>query len=428
MSLSDWLNRLETLHPVTIDLGLTRVQRVAELMGLLQLDCPVITVGGTNGKGSTIAFLESIYRHAGYRVGTYTSPHLLRYNERIRIVGVDCTDEAIIQAFEQIEIARGDISLTYFEYGTLAALYLLKQAQLDLILLEVGLGGRLDAVNIINPDIAIITSIDLDHTDWLGNTREAIGFEKAGIFRANVPAICGDFNTPETIFDHAAKLGAPLYCQGKNFTFHQGSDSWSWESQSFRGEGLPLPFLAIQNASTALMAVTCLQSQLPVNIQSIKDGIAEARVLGRFQCIQAQPEVILDVAHNPAAANLLARRLQSQPISGKTYAVFSALQDKDSAGIVAHFKEIVAGWYVAPLDTPRGATLQQLNDALEHDVPRLVRGILEAPYISPQASILAAYRQAILQCSPNDRIIVFGSFFTVAAVLNLAGQHETSRR
>lgn len=414
--LTDWLSWLENLHPKTIELGLERVQQVAAKLQVLQPACPVITVGGTNGKGSCVAFMQTIYLQAGYRVGAYTSPHLLQYNERIQIDGQPVSDALIVQAFQAIEAVRGNISLTYFEYGTLAALWLFKQAALDIMILEVGLGGRLDAVNLIDADVAIIASIDLDHTEWLGTTREAIGTEKAGILRPNKPVVCGDLAPPLSLLNKARQLSSPLYCQEQDFRFAINATSQNATfiarlatAKEMHLTELPLPILAPQNAATALMAISLLQPRLPVTISAIKTGLAIANVPGRFQLIRTQPNVWVDVAHNPAAAAMLATKLRQMPIAGKTYAVFSALQDKDVPGIIDKFADLINHWFIAPLPTVRSHTVMDLSK------------ILQQKYglnISAHSDILMAYQQALAQCQPCDRIIVFGSFYTVAAILN----------
>lgn len=391
-NLSSWLTYLETLHPKAIDLGLDRVGKVAHALNLIPFNSFVITVAGTNGKGSCVALSESILSAAGYRVGAYTSPHLLRYNERVRINGEFVTDEMLCKAFVEIEKARGDVSLTYFEFGTLAALLLFKQANLDVAILEVGMGGRLDATNIIDADIAIISSIALDHTEWLGNDREAIGFEKAGIMRAGKSCVCGDFDVPQSIRKYAQELRTNLYCpnEGSGYSF----------------DNLPLPKIAQQNAATVLKAIELLPQTFEVNRNAIKTGLKQVFLPGRFQIIG---KTILDVAHNPAAGELLAKNLQLMPCSGRTLAVVGMLSDKDILGTIQPLFPHVSAWYVGGLDVPRGAPTKLLADQIR----------IGANTVSEYISVTAAYRQALADAQPSDRIIVFGSFYTVAEVMQL---------
>ncbi|MFN7098497.1 MAG: bifunctional tetrahydrofolate synthase/dihydrofolate synthase, partial [Gammaproteobacteria bacterium] len=353
--LSSWLSKLEKLSYHEELPSLDRVSQVAHTLGLSAFSCPVITIGGTNGKGSCVATLEAIYLAAGYQVGAYTSPHLLRYNERIKIDGQEVDDNSIVDAFQVIEKARGKTKLNFFEYTTLAALYIFKQTELDILLLEVGIGGRFDAVNIINADVAIVASIDIDHTDRLGHTREQIGFEKAGIFRQQKYAICGDFTPPQSLIDYANKIDTTLLCQGKDFYFNVNNllSVWEWRGPQVQLHALPIPHLAMQNISTSLMAYCCLAEKLPVSHQALQQAIASVRVNGRFQEVATQPKVIVDVAHNPAAAFMLSQRLKQElKPDCKINAVFSAVHDKDISSMVAHLAEQVATWYVAPLKTP----------------------------------------------------------------------------
>lgn len=409
-TLEQWLQHLEIKHPQWMELGLARVQQVADRLQLVTMPCPVITVAGTNGKGSTVATLTTIYKAANYQVGCYTSPHLLHYNERIQINQTPATDEQLIGAFEQIEQARGDISLTYFEFSTLAALLLFKQAKLDIIILEVGLGGRLDAVNIIDADIAIITTIALDHQQWLGDTREQIGFEKAGIFKPHKLAICGDFDIPTTVRAQAEKLAIPLYCQTYDFGFTQQSNQWEWWNRHCRLANLPIPQLYLQNVATALQAIYLLQAQLPVSELAIHQALAKVKVIGRWQEITTSPcQVIVDVAHNPAAAKALAEKLQQQPCAGKTYAVVGMLADKDIEHTLQELHRVINAWYVADLSAiPRGASATTLSG--------LLTKITTAP-VYPKQNVHQAFAQAMRQANTMDRIIVFGSFHTVAPIL-----------
>lgn len=416
-SLVDWLKRLEPLRHQEQDLGLERIKQVVQNLNLQAFHCPVITIGGTNGKGSCIATLEAIYLHAGYQVGAYTSPHILHFNERIRINGKEVADNIIINALETIERARGDIFLSFFEFITLAGLLIFQQTNLDIVLLEVGIGGRFDAVNIIDADVAVIASVDLDHTEWLGDSREKIGFEKAGILRQGKYAVCGDFNPPQSILDYAAKVQAELFCQGRDFYFNVDNlqSIWDWHGPHVFLHALPFPHLAMQNVSTALMAYCCLAEKLPVSHQALTQAIKSVRVIGRFQQIKQSPRVIIDVAHNPAAAFMLSQRLKQELSSTvKIIAVFSALNDKDISTMVEHLSEQVTAWYIAPLASKRSRTLDDLHLELQ-------RG--GATEIKKFDNITSAYQNALLHSDADNCIIVFGSFYTVAEVLIFHQQH-----
>ncbi|MFW5453115.1 bifunctional tetrahydrofolate synthase/dihydrofolate synthase [Thioalkalivibrio sulfidiphilus] len=419
-TLDQWLAWQETLHPRAIDLGLERVARVAARLDLLTPACPVITVAGTNGKGSTVAMLEAIYRAAGYRVCAYTSPHLLRYNERIRIHGSLADDASLCRAFAAVDAARGEDTLSYFEFGTLAALWLFREAGADILVLEVGLGGRLDAVNIVDPDVSVVTSVGIDHEQWLGPDRESIGAEKAGIFRAQRPAVCGDPTPPASIAGTAARLGAKLYAAGQAFSWSvdASGDHWQW-----RGPGdvvlddLPPPALpgAIQfnNAATALTAVTLLAPRCPVPREAICRGLASVSLPGRFQRLRSDPAVILDVAHNPQGAEVLARTLAGHPVPGRTLAVIAMMADKDVRTVIRHLAPQVDLWFSAGLpELPRAMDAASLCAHL-----RAVAG--EA--VSCHDTVAEAYRQACAAAGPGDRVLVLGSFYTVSAVLDLEG-------
>lgn len=415
-TLHDWLNRIESFHPKAIEMGLDRMNAVAQKFIRSSFDCPVVTIGGTNGKGSCVAFLNAIFTAAGYRVGAYTSPHLLRFNERIIIQNQMVSDSDLIKAFQKVEQARGDIPLTFFEFTTLAALWLFQQAELDLILLEVGLGGRLDAVNWVDSDIAIVTTVALDHMDWLGDNTEAIGREKAGIFRAGKPAICGDFSPPASLMAVAKALNSDLYCIHHEFREHYtpNNNTFSWSSATCALTDLPLPRLPLQNASTALMAVECLQSRLPVTLTAIKKGLSHAFLPGRFQRLihPAGVEIILDVAHNPAAARLLARQIKEQPINkGQTCAMVGMLSDKDMLSTLQPLLPCVDKWFVAGLqhETPRGADSMKLANIL---LGLGVRGIHQSE--SPEK----AFQSALQTIKPKDRLLIFGSFYMISSVLN----------
>lgn len=414
--LADWLAWQETLHPKTIDLGLERVREVALRLDLLPVGCPVITVAGTNGKGSCVAMLEAMLRAAGYRVGSYTSPHLLRYNERIRIDGGEAEDAEICAAFERIDRARGGVSLSYFEFGTLAALEVFVRAQVDVMVLEVGLGGRLDAVNIVDADVAIVASVGTDHKEWLGEGREAVGAEKAGIFRSGHPAICGDPEPPASVAAMAREVGAELLQFGQDFHAIAAADpgrGWSWSRGRQRLEGLPLPGLSgrvqLGNAACCITALTALGERLTVGRAAIEAGLEGASLPGRFQRIPGPVETVLDIAHNAEAATALADALDRVPVDGRTLAVFAALADKDLEAIVGPLMPLVSRWYVGPLGGPRGRPARETADALLNARPGAVASV--------HGSLGEAYAAARREACDGDRILVFGSFYTVAEVL-----------
>ena len=407
-TLADWLSYIERIHPRSIDMGLERIRIVAGRLALSRPAKQVVTVGGTNGKGSTVAFIEAIARAAGWKVGAYTSPHLLAYNERVRIDGADVADVDLVAAFEAIEAARGDTQLTYFEYGTLAALWLFERAQLDLAILEVGLGGRLDATNLIDADVAVITTVDLDHQDYLGDDREAIGAEKAGIARAWKPLVLGDDDPPSSVLGHAYRIGAPTWRIANDFFFQTlapGIDAdgnalpaqWRWREVGRRMD-LPMPRLAapvqLRNAAVA-----------------IAEGVATAHVGGRLQRFERDGmDLVVDVAHNPQAARALAAWLQASPPAGRTHAVFAALTDKDVAGVVEALAPDIAHWHLAGLADagPRGGGVDGLAARLDGTA---------AAGGSRHATVREALEHALTQAGPGDRVLVFGSFHTAAAAL-----------
>jgi dihydrofolate synthase / folylpolyglutamate synthase len=423
-TLDAWLAHLEAAHPVGIDMGLTRIGRVKDALGL-QFDCPVITVGGTNGKGSTCAIIEAILLKAGFRVGCHTSPHLLAFNERARIDGADASDADLLPHFEAVEKARASlpepVSLTYFEFTTLAILHLFASRGLDAVILEVGLGGRLDAVNIVDTDCAVVTSIDIDHTDYLGDTREKIGFEKAGIFRADKPAICGDPQPPQSLIDHAQAIGADLWLVGRDFRYEAqpGNErqQWNYIGREQRRSALAYPALRganqLINTSAALAALESLRDRLPVSAQDIRLGLANVELPGRFQVLPGKPQIIFDVAHNPHAAAVLAQNLGNMGYFPYTYAVFGAMGDKDIAGVVSHLKSEIDHWNVTALPTARAASTEQLDVALRE------AGVNDGPdsSVSRFDTPAEAFRDALSRASENDRILVFGSFYTVAGVM-----------
>lgn len=410
-TLSAWLSHIEQQHPATIDMGLERVRSVAQALGLAQPGAYTVVVGGTNGKGSTVAFIEAIARAAGWKVGAYTSPHLLRYNERVRIDGQDVADEALIAAFNAIEDARGSTTLTYFEYGTLAALYLFGQAGLDLAVLEVGLGGRLDAVNIVDADVAVITTVDIDHSEWLGEDREAIGVEKAGIIRGWKPVILGETDPPSSVLARAYLLGANAIRGGSDF-FADVIDAqhWRWRDVGFSIE-LPTPALRgpiqLRNAASAIAALRTLDK--PLSRAAITEGVASARIRGRLQAVQRNGvDVLVDVGHNPQAARELAAALKAAPVAGRTRAVFAALQDKDAAGVVEALGGQVDAWHLAGLDGARAQSAQALQARLQDTA---------AADACQHATVADALEAALAAAAAGDRVLVFGSFHTAAQAL-----------
>ncbi|MDO9052861.1 MAG: bifunctional tetrahydrofolate synthase/dihydrofolate synthase [Gallionella sp.] len=416
ITLTDWLTYLESLHPKTIALGLTRVAEVKQRLHL-DADFPLIVVGGTNGKGSVCAMLESILHAAGYRVGCYTSPHLLHYNERVRIDKQQASDEELCASFAEIEHARGDIPLTYFEFGTLAAMQLFIDHKVDVAILEVGLGGRLDAVNVFDADCAVVTSVDIDHTDYLGETREEIAFEKAGIFRQGRVAICADSDVPQTIHDHAQAIGADLWSIGREFGFTAHQGQWDYRSKAGSRSALPHPALRgtfqLHNASAALAALDALKERLPVSMAAIRRGLTEVQLAGRFQFVPGKPQLIMDVAHNPHAARTLAQNLSGLPPCPHTYAVFAMLKDKDMAGVAAAMDPHINTWLVAGIAAPRGASAEELADVLH------LAGVRGAVIRFPD--IAASVAHACDVAGENDRIVIFGSFYTVAEALLVRG-------
>ena len=411
-TLNEWLGYLESLHPKTIALGLERVAEVKRRLGLAP-DFPLIVVGGTNGKGSVCAMLEAMLHAAGYKVGCYTSPHLLRYNERVRIAKQQASDAELCASFLEIERVRGDIPLTYFEFGTLAAMQCFIGHRVDAAILEVGLGGRLDAVNAFDGDCAIVACVDIDHTDYLGETRALIAHEKAGIFRQDRVAICADSDVPQEIRLHAQHIGAELWCIGQQFgpLVHQGQ--WDYRSISGARNSLPYPALRgafqLHNASAALAALDALKSRLPVNMAAVRRGLVEVQLAGRFQLVPGKPELILDVAHNPHAARSLAQNLASMPPSAKNWAVFAMLSDKDMAGVAMALAPHIDAWLVAGIAAPRGASALELAEVLQE---LGVRGTVQT-----FQGVADAMRYAFNAAGDNDRIAVFGSFYTVAEAM-----------
>jgi dihydrofolate synthase/folylpolyglutamate synthase len=460
-TLAEWLSHLESLHPKTIALGLERVAEVKRRLAL-DPDFPVIVVGGTNGKGSVCAMLEAILYAAGYKVGCYTSPHILRYNERVRVAKQPVNDAELCASFVAIERARKplaaeyssdspiddaavvgasllaktmreqarsydepnhdalEIPLTYFEFGTLAAMQCFIAHKVEVAILEVGLGGRLDAVNVFDSDCALVTSVDIDHVDYLGDTREKIAFEKAGIFRAGKVAICADPKVPDSLRDHAQAIGAQLWCIGSNFgcTPHQGQ--WDYRSQAGARNALPHPALRgafqLNNASAVLAVLDVLQDRLPVSMAAVRRGLTEVELTARFQFVPGKPQLILDVAHNPHAASTLAQNFANLP-PAKTYAIFAMLKDKDMAGVAHLLDKQIDTWLVAGISAPRGASADELAQVLKD---ASVQGEVVC-----FADVAAAVRFAYKAAGENDRIAAFGSFYTVAAVMQERGLHVT---
>ena len=417
-TLADWLAYAERLHPKSIAMGLDRVRAVADRMGL-KFDCPIITVAGTNGKGSTCAMLEAILTEAGYRTGVYPSPHLVHFEERCRVRGdiVSATD--LVANFVRVESERSqngdEIALTYFEFTTLAILQLLADARLDVVILEVGLGGRLDAVNILDADCAVITSIDLDHMELLGNNRESIGFEKAGIMRAGKPVVVSDPMPPQSVLDHAATLGADLWRFGNDFNFSGDKLQWSWAGRGRRYAGMAYPALRganqLVNAAGVLAALTALRERLPVTAQAVRNGLSLVELPGRFQIIPGQPTLVLDVAHNPHSVAALTENLDAMGFYPCTHAVFGAMADKDVTPMLARVGPLVDKWYFTDLPTPRAATGEALHAKWTTINSRA--DVTANAYKTPESALDAAVKAA----NPADRIVVFGSFYTVGGIL-----------
>jgi dihydrofolate synthase/folylpolyglutamate synthase len=420
-SLQEWLNWQEGLHPSSIDLGLERVAEVFKRIHPSPPPCPVITVAGTNGKGSSVALLESIYQNAGYQTGAFTSPHLLGYNERIHLNGEEVLDDVICAAFERIDQARlqsdKEISLTYFEFGTLAALDIYFRAKPDVMILEVGLGGRLDVVNILDADVALITSIGIDHTAWLGNDRETIAKEKAGIMRKGKPVVFSSPDMPDSIATTAKEVAAILYQRGKDFDWKNGMGyaAWDWKSKKQQRTALPHSNLRgthqLDNAAGVLMVIEQLAHKLSVNQKQIKDGLLSVSVPGRFQCQPGNPMHVLDVAHNEASMVCLAELLNSQVCGGNNVAVLGMLEDKAHTAALAVMLPEITRWYVADLDVPRGAKSEYLATVL--------KDLDKNTVVSCFKSVKQAIEAADASTEMGDRVIVFGSFHTVELAMQL---------
>lgn len=417
-NLHDWLAWQEKLHPAEIDLGLERVAEVLQRMDLGKPKFTVISVSGTNGKGSCVAMLEAIYRAAGYSVGAYTSPHIKNYNERVSIDGVTVSGFQLCEVFDEIDQARKDVSLTYFEFGTLAAIALMVKANVDIAIMEVGLGGRLDAVNVLDADVAVISSIGMDHQDWLGDDREKIALEKAGVARKGQPVVCGELQLPSSLSRYLGELDAPLYLINRDFFAERNqadlaSNSWSWNDSVRRRSSLPLPALRgdmqLVNAACVLKVIELLASRWPVSQADIREGLSSVFVAGRFQIIPGDVPIVVDVAHNVQAAEALANNLAAMSCSGSTLAVFGCLLDKDLPGIIETMASLVDHWFVATLEGPRARSAEEISQQITKicgEVPVTVCG-----------SISLAKDSAVEKAKPGDRVVSFGSFLVAAELL-----------
>ena len=407
--LADWLGYIERQHPQPIALGLERVAEVFHRLAI-RISCPIVTVGGTNGKGSTCALLEAILSCAGYRTGLYTSPHLLRYNERVRIAGREAHDAGLADAFAAVESARGATPLTYFEFGTLAALHLFSKENLDVAVLEVGLGGRLDAVNVVDADCVVLTSVGIDHSEYLGSTREAIGREKAGIFRAAMPAVVADPSPPASVLEEGRRIGAKLLLIGRDFGYQAQGTQWAYWGPAGKRSGLAHPALRgvaqLRNASAAIAALDALRERLPIAMKDVRRALSGVVLPGRFQVLPGRPQLVLDVAHNPEAAAVLAANLGDSGFSPETIAVFGMLKDKDIAGVVRAVAPRITRWHLATLPGPRGADSSYLKEMLLEE--KIQNPVFE------YASVAEALAAAKSEAAENDKIVVFGSFLTVA--------------
>lgn len=414
-TLEGWLNWQESLNPKTIELGLARVNQVWQRLAPPDYsESTVISIAGTNGKGSTVALLEAIFRAAGYSTGSYTSPHLLRYNERIRLDAVPLSDEKIMAAFEAIDQARGKLPLTYFEFGTLAALTIFAHEKPDVVLLEVGLGGRLDAVNIIDADLAMITSIALDHQEWLGDDRESIGREKAGIFRQGRPAVFSGGDMPASIAEQAKQLQTPLHINGREFHYETGAENWRWYGPLRGLNALPYPHLPgqhqLDNASGVIMALELLRKKLPLDDRAVAQGLETVRLSGRQQTVERQGvQWMLDVAHNPHAVTALKYQLQAHPVSGRTLAVLGMLGGKDASAVLERMQKHIDQWHFATIENARGMTAEKLA--------AIAQTLLSVPTFETHGTLAQALKTVAEEAGVGDRVVVFGSFFTVAEAL-----------
>ena len=412
-TLAEWLSWQEQLHPNPIDLGLHRMQQVLDSLSLAAPPYRMITVGGTNGKGSSVAFAEAMLRAGGYRVGAFISPHILRYNERIRVEGEEVSDVELCRSFTRIDAARGDLSLTYFEFGALAAFEIFAARGVDVAVLEVGLGGRLDAVNAVDPDAALVTSVGLDHQDWLGPDRESIGYEKAGIYRPHRPAICGDRDPPASLQRHAGSIGAPLQILGRDFDWRMETAGWAWYGPGKVLRGLPHPALLgriqYDNASTVLAALHGLEDRLPLTELAIREGLCKAAISARFQRLPGAVERIFDVAHNPDAARVLAENLAATSAAGRTFGIMGMFRDKAAEEVALALAPQLDRWFLGGTEGPRGQSAAELAARVRAAVPEA--------NISEHASVPEAYSAASGQSRDGDRLVIFGSFQTVGSVL-----------
>jgi len=421
-TLPEWLAWQENLHFTEVDPGLERVGQVWQrLKGQTTLPFKIITVAGTNGKGSSVAMLDSILRAAGYRTGCYTSPHLLNYNERITVDGLAYDDGAICQAFEQIDQARDAISLTYFEFATLAAMTIFSEQAVDIVILEVGMGGRLDAVNLFDADIALITPISLDHTEWLGHDRDTIGFEKAGIIRANKPVVCSESQPPKSVVDYAEQLNADVSLASVDFNYQLKDRKWHWSNATVSWRNLPHPALIgqyqLQNAAAVLQVIALLNEQgFSISQQQIEQGLIQVELAGRFQQIPGTVMRILDVTHNKQGAMNLAELLRTFPCHGKTVAVLAMLKDKEASAVAEILNPVIDVWHLAGLAGSRGMTTESL--ALQLD------GVVDSEKVSVFDTVAKAYTQAMVEAEAGDRVLVFGSFYTVESVMLLLSEAD----
>ncbi len=421
-TLAQWLSWQETLHLSEIDLGLDRIREVAKKLDLLSPCCPIITVAGTNGKGSTVALFESILSAQGYKTGSYTSPHLIDYNERIKLDSASASDYLIVEAFEQIDQARDGISLTYFEFGTLAAMLIFTQHKVDVAILEVGLGGRLDASNLWDTSLAIITSIGIDHVDWLGDNREVIAIEKAGIMRKNIPAICGDLDPPNNIIKEAKRIGSKLYQIQSNFSYQENdNETWSWTGFD-KSYTLPLPTLAgafqLNNAATVIAGLHSIKTLFPTKLDTIKQGLLNVSLIGRLQTLHNKPEWLVDVAHNPHAAKQLAKYLQENPIEGKNIALFSMLKDKDIEQVISIMNKQFNEWHIVELKGSRSTPVNELKALItQHNNDQGTNKT-----ITIHQNFLEASQSLKATSNLQDRVVAFGSFLVVSEVINACHQ------
>lgn len=411
-TMTEWLAGIEQLHPKNIEMGLERIRIIKERLGI-RFDCPVITVGGTNGKGSTCTMMQAIWQKAGHRVGLYSSPHIHDFEERVRIDGQTVSEETIVHYFKKVEAARGDIPLTFFEFTTLTIMQILAEASLDVVILEVGLGGRLDAVNLIDAEVAVVTNVDIDHVDYLGHTRELIGYEKAGIFRRGKMAVYGDYDPPHSLVAHADEIGADLHVIGRDYNSICQGDHWSYIGPAIQFDNLDPPTLhgknQVKNATNVLMVLEAMQEVLPFDEKAVRAGLSQVHLPGRFQMLQKEPLVIVDAAHNPHAAVVLVENLRSMGEFHATYAVFGAMSDKDIEGVIAPMKDTVDFWYLTGLPLPRAATTGMLKE-------KLVAAGVRPERIQRFETAVAALNTAKINARKNDRIIAFGSFWIVTGV------------